>query len=138
MLGTNNIVHVTLNIGFKVEPQVNMYMKQIANNLVKQNIIKPQFPKYTLNKRGTVGEFKYIMANQNYEDLLNLPDIHTWDRFIISGRLWLQSHTVKPSSFYGLEVSDVLEETVPLFIKDSNKSKIKLIQNEVKNVIKPE
>ncbi|MBZ1528330.1 hypothetical protein J3325_11435, partial [Leuconostoc mesenteroides] len=62
----------------------------------------------------------------------------TWDRFIISGRLWLQSHTVKPSSFYGLEVSDVLEETVPLFIKDSNKSKIKLIQNEVKNVIKPE
>ncbi|WMY81764.1 KUP/HAK/KT family potassium transporter [Leuconostoc mesenteroides] len=138
MLGTHNIVHVTLNIGFKVEPQVNMYMKQIANNLVKQNIIKPQFPKYALNKRGTVGEFKYIMASQNYEDLLNLPDIHTWDRFIISGRLWLQSHTVKPSSFYGLEVSDVLEETVPLFIKDSNKSKIKLTQNEIKNVIKAE
>lgn len=136
MLGTNNIVHVTFNLGFKVEPQINLYMKQIANNLVKQNIIKAQFPKYSIYKRGTVGDFKYIMTSQNYEDLLNMPNIHSWDRFIIAGRLWLQAHTLKPSSFYGLEISDVLEETVPLFIKNTNNNKAKLIQNEMKNVLK--
>ncbi|KGB50836.1 potassium transporter Kup [Leuconostoc mesenteroides P45] len=136
MLGTKNIVHVVFNIGFKVEPQINLYLKQIANSLVKQGIIEPQFPRYAIEKRGNIGDFKYVIASQNYGDLLNLPNIHSWDRFIIGGRLWLQTHTVKPSSFYGLEISDVLEETVPLFINKGNR--IKLVQTEIKNVVKLE
>ncbi|MBZ5964004.1 KUP/HAK/KT family potassium transporter [Leuconostoc gelidum subsp. gelidum] len=138
MLGTKNIVHVIFNIGFKVEPQIHLYLKQISNNLVKQGIINPQFPRYTIEKHGNIGDFKYVMVNQNYEDLLNLPDVHPWDRFIIGGRLWLQTHTVKPSSFYGLDFSDVLEETVPLFISRGKGSRIKLTQIEIKNIVKPE
>ena len=134
MLGTNNIVHVTFNLGFKVEPQINVYLKQVAGALIKQNILKPQFPKYAMNKHGNVGDFKYVMASQYYADLLNLPNINAWDRFLIGGRVWLQSHTVSSSNFYGLEFSDVVEEIVPLFIANTNRQK--LTQIEVKNVLK--
>ncbi|GMA68857.1 putative potassium transport system protein kup 2 [Leuconostoc litchii] len=136
MMGTNNIVHIIFNIGFKVEPQISLYLKQIANNLVKQGVIEPQFPRYAIEKHGSIGDFKYVIANQNYEDLLNLPNMHPWDRFIIAGRLWLQAHTVKPSGFYGLELSDVVEETVPLFIGNNNVSRIKLTQKSIKNIVK--
>lgn len=134
MLGTDNIVHVTFNLGFKVEPQIPVYLKQVANELIKQNVLKPQFPKYAMNKHGNVSDFKYVVATQYYADLLNLPNIHAWDRFLIGGRVWLQSHTVSSSNFYGLEFSDVVEEIVPLFIATTNRQK--LTQIEVKNILK--
>ncbi len=134
MLGTENIIHVTLYLGFKVEPQIHTYIKQIANNLVKQKILSPQFPKYAIDKHGNIGDFKYVIATQYYADLLNLPQISSIDRLLIGGRLWLQSHTVSPSNFYGLEFSDVIEETVPLFIEQSDKKK--LVQRSIKNTIK--
>lgn len=134
MLGTDNIVHVTFNLGFKVEPQIHGYLKQVASALIKQNVLKPQFPKYAMDKHGSVGDFKYVIATQYYADLLNLPNIHAWDRFLIGGRVWLQSHTVTSSNFYGLEFSDVVEEIVPLFIANANRQK--LTQIEVKNVLK--
>ena len=102
--------------------------------LIKQNVLKPQFPKYAMNKHGNVGDFKYVVATQYYADLLNLPNIHAWDRFLIGGRVWLQSHTVSSSNFYGLEFSDVVEEIVPLFIATANRQK--LTQIEVKNILK--
>lgn len=134
MMGTTNMVHVTFRLGFKVEPQIHLYIKQIANDLIKKEVLKPQFPRYAIDKHGSVSDFKYVIANQYSTDLLRLPNIHPWDRFLIGGRLWLQGHTVKPSSFYGLELSDVIEETVPLFL-DNNK-KVKLIQSDLKNVVK--
>ncbi|MGO1337889.1 MAG: hypothetical protein ACTMH7_05430, partial [Leuconostoc fallax] len=60
--------------------------------------------------------------------------ISSIDRLLIGGRLWLQSHTVSPSNFYGLEFSDVIEETVPLFIEQPDKKK--LVQRSIKNTIK--
>lgn len=134
MLGTENIIHVTFYLGFKVEPQIHTYIKQIANNLVKQKILSPQFPKYAIDKHGNIGDFKYVIATQYYADLLNLPQISSIDRLLIGGRLWLQSHTVSPSNFYGLEFSDVIEETVPLFIEQPDKKK--LVQRSIKNTIK--
>lgn len=134
MLGTDNIVHVTFYLGFKVEPQIHIYLKQIASLLIKQGVLKPQFQKYAMEKHGNVGDFKYVIASQYYADLLNLPNIHAWDRFLIGGRVWLQSHTATPSDFYGLEFSDVVEEIVPLFISSTNRKK--LTQLTVKNVVK--
>lgn len=134
MLGSSNLVHVIFNLGFKVEPQIHAYIKQIANDLIKQGVLAPQFLRYAIDKHGIVGDFKYVISNQYYTDLLNLPNVYTWDRFLIGGRLWLQSHTVAPSSFYGLEFSDVVEEFVPLFIE--NQKRKKLTQLFVKNTVK--
>lgn len=136
MLGTDNIVHVTFYLGFKVEPRIHVYMKQIAATLIKQGILRPQFQKYAMDKHGNVGDFKYVIATQYYADLLNLPDIHAWDRFLIGSRVWLQSHTTSVSSFYGLELSDVVEEIVPLFIENPNRKK--LTQVAIKNAMKPD
>lgn len=43
--------------------------------------------------------------------------MHQFDRFLIGGRIFLQNITPSPAIWYGLEFSDVLEETIPLFTK---------------------
>ncbi|KAI3473805.1 hypothetical protein Pfo_031625 [Paulownia fortunei] len=86
MMGTTNMVHVTFKLGFKVEPQIHLYIKQIANDLIKKEVLKPQFPRYAIDKHGSVSDFKYVIANQYSADLLRLPNIHPWDRFLIGGR----------------------------------------------------
>ncbi|MDF7637518.1 KUP/HAK/KT family potassium transporter [Leuconostocaceae bacterium ESL0958] len=131
LMGSPNMVRLVLNLGFKVDPQVEYYIRQIAKTLVKQGYLAPQKIPYGLDKNRSVGDFKYILTNNYYTDLKTVSQISSWDRLLIGGRVWLQSHSVHLRYFYRLRMSDTVEEVVPLFIEHKQASKIK--QLAVKN-----
>ncbi|GAP03039.1 K+ transporter [Fructobacillus pseudoficulneus] len=131
LMGSQNMVRVVLNLGFKVDPQVEYYIHQIAKTLVKQGVLEPQKIRYGLDKNRSIGDFKYIITNNYYTDLKTVSTISSWDRFLIGGRIWLQSHSVHLRYFYRLRLSDTVEEVVPLFIEHKTVSKLR--QLEVKN-----
>ncbi|GAO99234.1 KUP/HAK/KT family potassium transporter [Fructobacillus ficulneus] len=131
LMSSQNMVRVVLNLGFKVDPQVEYYIHRIAKSLVKQGFLEPQKIRYGLDKSRSVGDFKYIVTNNYYTDLKTVSKISFWDRFLIGGRIWLQSHSVHLRYFYRLRLSDTVEEIVPLFIE--RKPAVILKQTEVKN-----
>ncbi|KMK53790.1 potassium transport protein Kup [Fructobacillus sp. EFB-N1] len=131
LMGSQNMVRVVLNLGFKVDPQVEYYIHQIAKVLVKQGVLEPQKIRYGLDKNRSIGDFKYVITNNYYTDLKAISKISSWDRFLIGGRIWLQSHSVHLRYFYRLRLSDTVEEVVPLFIEHKTVSKLR--QLEVKN-----
>ncbi|CAK1221889.1 KUP/HAK/KT family potassium transporter [Fructobacillus cardui] len=131
LMGSQNMVRVVLNLGFKVDPQVEYYIHQIAKVLVKQGVLEPQKIRYGLDKNRSIGDFKYVITNNYYTDLKAVSKISSWDRFLIGGRIWLQSHSVHLRYFYRLRLSDTVEEVVPLFIEHKTVSKLR--QLEVKN-----
>ena len=115
MLGTRNIVEVRLNLGFRKSQHVNLYLRQIVTTLINNHSIDTQRSAYgTLHPR-LVGDFKFVVQNQQVMDLANYPAMPQLDRFLIGGRVLLQNITPSPAIWYGLEFSDVLEETTPLF-----------------------
>ncbi|MFT8324012.1 MAG: KUP/HAK/KT family potassium transporter [Lentilactobacillus hilgardii] len=122
MLNTRNVVDVQLYLGFKRSQHINIYIRQIINNLIKEGAIDPQDPKYTTIPNRQVGDFKFVLLNQRISDLNYLPNIHKWDKFLITGRLFLQKITASQPTWYGLEFSEFVEETVPLFIAESENS----------------
>ncbi|MBS9337464.1 KUP/HAK/KT family potassium transporter [Fructobacillus parabroussonetiae] len=132
LMGSQNMVRVVLNLGFKVDPQVEYYIRHIAKTLVKQGYLEPQKIRYGLDKNRAVGDFKYVLTNNYYTDLKTVSQISSWDRFLIGGRVWLQSHSVHLRYFYRLRLSDTVEEIVPLFIE--HRQVLKLRQLEVKNL----
>ncbi|ETY73101.1 KUP/HAK/KT family potassium transporter [Lactiplantibacillus fabifermentans] len=115
MLGTRNIVEVQLNLGFKKSQHVTIYLRSIVNYLIDHQIIDPQHPHYGTVKHRQVGDFKFVVQNQQFMDLASYPTMRSLDRLLIGGRVLLQNITPSPAVWYGLEFSDVLEETVPLF-----------------------
>ncbi|MCT3392039.1 KUP/HAK/KT family potassium transporter [Lentilactobacillus hilgardii] len=116
MLGTNNIVNVQLYLGFRKSQSVSVYLHQIVDHLVDQGILEPQVPKYSTQRKRKVGDFKFVIINEQPADLVANDQIGSLDKRLISGRIYLQNITASPTSWYGLEFSNVVEESSPLFI----------------------
>ncbi|MFT8917822.1 MAG: KUP/HAK/KT family potassium transporter [Oenococcus sp.] len=131
MLGTRNIVDVQLYLGFKKSQHITRYLRRIVNDLIEADVIDRQVPRYSTIPGRQVGDFRFVLLNQRVQDLNFLPNIKRLDKFLISGRLFLQRITASQPAWYGLEFSEFVEETVPLFISES--SRIDLIRTETKN-----
>lgn len=116
MMHTRNVVDVQLNLGFKKSQHVNVYIRQIVNELLSNQIIDPQTPEYSMLSTRQVGTFKFVILNEQLQDLGAQEEMNGLDRFLIGGRLLLQDITLPPSLWYGLEFSDVVEEKVPMFL----------------------
>ena len=134
MMNTRNVVNVTLNLGFKKSQHVNIYIRQIINSLLDKNIIDPQAPTYSMMPNRRVGSFKFVIQNQQFQDLGAQIYMNSLDRMLIGGRLLLQDITVPPALWYGLEFSDVVEEKVPLFL--GNHTDQYLTEKEIRHNIK--
>ncbi|MHA8110775.1 KUP/HAK/KT family potassium transporter [Lactobacillaceae bacterium Melli_B4] len=115
MLETENIVDVQLYLGFRKPQTVSVYLHQIVNNLISQGIIEKQVQHYSTIKNRTVGDFKFIIINERPSDLALNTEITELDKQLISGRIFLQNITASPVSWYGLEFSNTVQETSPLF-----------------------
>lgn len=135
MMHTRNVVSVQLNLGFKKSQHVNIYIRQIINSLINQHIIDNQTPTYSMVPNRQVGSFKFVIQNQQFQDLGAQDYMSSLDRMLIGGRLLLQNITLSPALWYGLEFSDVVEEKVPLFLGSHYDQY--LTEAKVKNDVKP-
>ncbi|WP_439424713.1 KUP/HAK/KT family potassium transporter [Oenococcus alcoholitolerans] len=131
MLGTRNIVDVQLYLGFKKPQAINIYLRQIITDLINDGVIDQQKPKYSTMSDRKVGDFKFVFLNQQQQDLNYNSGIKAFDRFMISGRLLLQNITQSQASWYGLEFSEYVEETVPLFVAERKDNY--LVQKKIYN-----
>lgn len=120
MLGTRNIVEVQLNLGFRKSQHINLYLRQIVTNLIATNRIDQQNSRYGITQPRQVGDFKFVVQNQQIMDLASNPSTHHLDRLLIGGRVLLQHIVPSPAIWFGLEFSDVIEETIPLFTKPAS------------------
>ncbi|VDG19594.1 potassium transporter Kup [Lactobacillus paraplantarum] [Lactiplantibacillus mudanjiangensis] len=135
MMGTRNIVNVQLRLGFKQAQPISQYLRQIVTDLLAAKAINPQYPHYTKLKKRQVGDFKFVLTNQKATTLSLAPHVRWWQRGLIAGRIFLQRLTASQATWYGLEFSDVLEETVPLFLTPPTAPH--LAQTALKHVAKP-
>ncbi|KRK70517.1 potassium transporter [Lacticaseibacillus nasuensis JCM 17158] len=136
LMGTRNVVDVQLYLGFRCSQHVNVYMRQIINDLIDAHAIDAQQPRYSTLHHRTVGDFKFIILTEQPQGLQTSQDIPNWQKRLIGGRLWLQNIATNPAQWYGLEFSDVVVETVPLFINAAPAPHFE--SSEIKNTRKPE
>ncbi|GEB77067.1 KUP/HAK/KT family potassium transporter [Sporolactobacillus inulinus] len=134
MLGTRNIINVQLYLGFKNSQHVNVYIRQIINDLIDQKIIDTQYPKYTTLKNRRVGDFKFVVTTEQLMDLATDPKMNRLNRFLIGGRIFLQNITTSPAIWYGLKFSEVVEEPIPLMLYDPEV--LRLQQKGVRHAVK--
>ncbi len=113
MYGTNYIVNVQLYLGFRVSQRVNVFLRQIINDMMNSGELPRQPQKYTTIPDREVGYFSFVMLQ---EELSPSTQINGFEKAIIQARLFLQKITITPANWFGLEYSDVVEERVPLIL----------------------
>ncbi|MCD5001142.1 KUP/HAK/KT family potassium transporter [Enterococcus saccharolyticus] len=121
MMETDFIVKVKLYLGFRINQEVNVYIREIIHLLMADGRLPKQPQKYSITPGREVGDFQFVLVD---ETLSNSTDLSKWDRQIMQTKLWIKRHTVAPENWFGLEYSEIKHETVPLVIGKMKKPEL--------------
>lgn len=118
-LGTDFIVMVKLHLGFRVNQKVNLYLRQIIHDLMRDGRIPKQPQRYSITPGREVGDFQFIIIQ---EALSSTTKLSRFDRQIMQTKLFIKRHTMSVAHWFGLEYSEVQQETIPLYIGKQEKT----------------
>jgi KUP system potassium uptake protein len=112
----HKLIHVNIRQGFKVEPRVNLYFKQIRQELSEQQLIDQSSPYPSLNKLGIVSGLHYILI-----DDVQIKDYEFTFRkqLIINYFFFLKHIFVNEAKSLGLDTTRVSTESIPLLTDES-------------------
>jgi len=114
------IIKVDFRLGFKIEPRINMYFKQVLQEMVENNEIDILSKYDSLRKYNINGDFQFVvidrLANSDY-------DFSFKQRMTINLYRFLKNIGISEVKAYGLDTSNVLVEKVPL-INESRATRI--------------
>ena len=111
--GTDHIFRVNLYLGFKVRPSVNIYLRQVVNDLLAAGELPKQSRRHSIYGPADVGSFKFCMIRKM---MPQEGDIDFVDNLLVRAKYVIRRITGNPFQWYGLETSNVIIEYVPLFL----------------------
>ncbi|MFT4143334.1 MAG: KUP/HAK/KT family potassium transporter [Mobilitalea sp.] len=119
---TSYIVNIQLKLGFRVEQNLNVYMRQISTELVKTKEIEIQNHTYSILPDRKLGDFRFIFIQ---EILSQESSLRGWEAYLLKIKFFIQKFTADPTVWFGLDTSDVYIEKVPMFYSQSNRTILK-------------
>lgn len=123
--GTDFMFRITIRLGYKEDQRINVFMTQIFNDLLQSGELPPQIATHTIYSKEqykslkqlgpvNIGSVKYCIIRKT---LIPESDLSKFDKFAVSAKYKIRSHTGSAERWFGLENSSVIFEYVPLFIK---------------------
>lgn len=113
---------ITVRFGFKVEHKINLVMNHIVQEMVERGEVDNITRYPSLRKYKMPGDFKYYLINSR----VSVDDkITPFEQFVIRAYRLIKSISLPPEKDFGLEVSNVVVETVPINIGLQPKDMVK-------------
>lgn len=115
------IYRVNMNLGFRVEPKVNVYLRQIIEDLVNAGKVDLRSEYPSLKERGIPGDFRFIILRRIFSPSSSCPGSAA---FIMRMHQRLRRIGITDQEAFGLDTSMVTAETVPLIINTTPSRRI--------------
>jgi KUP system potassium uptake protein len=108
-----DIVYISLKLGFRVAPKIQVYLQKIMNEMVDRKEVEI-LPKYGFSDNAKkIGDSKFVIM-QNY--LSNQNDLGITDTLILNVYFLLNQFSLSGDKEYSIDSSDVILERYPLII----------------------
>ena len=114
--GTDFIFRVRLDLGFKCSPWVNIYLRQIVQDLQESGELPVQDKKYSIYGDSTVGTFKFCVLRKSVAPKTELSAL---DELLLNTKYTIRRAAGSKVQWYGLDTSSVITENVPLIIGEN-------------------
>ena len=113
MLIPNTLYNVTMHIGFRIEPRVSLYLRQVVEDLVASKKVDLTSAYPSLRKNGIPGDFRFIIIHRVYypENSVNRQQNLLMNLYSLISKIGIDD----PKAL-GLDTSMVVVEHVPLII----------------------
>lgn len=117
-LSLNDVYHLTFNLGFRIDPRVDLFFRTILEELIESGELTldhaPDF-KYSMTK---TGDYKFLLGD-SYLSTDN--DLSKEKNILLQFYYNLKTIAVKEEENFGLEASNVTVEKYPLIINPVGK-----------------
>ena len=102
-----------LHIGFKCDQRINIYLRQIVQDLQASGELPVQDKKYSIYPPSTVGTFKFCMI---HKEVPHKADLGRLDRAVLRTKYAVRKLAGSKPKWYGLNTSVVIVEKVPMIV----------------------
>jgi len=107
------LIRVDFHIGFKVDPKINLYFREVVDDMVKSGEIKLESSFASMKKHGFPGDFKFVLL-----DRIMLRDfkLSKTDNFILAIRNIARHLSIPEERALHLDPASTIVEKVPILI----------------------
>lgn len=113
---------ITLRLGFRVDPKVSVYLRQVVEDLVEQGHLDLRSPYDSLGKRDIAGDFRFIIIHRVFS---SSSFCSAKARRLMGIYGWLRRLGIADENYFGLDTSNLTVETVPLLINPYGNTRIR-------------
>jgi KUP system potassium uptake protein len=109
----NKLIRVDFKLGFRIEQQINLLFRRVVEDLVKKGEVDITSTYKSLNKHKIVGDFRFVVIEKALSRSHNLS---LYESFIMSFYVYLKKLSLSEERGFGLDLSFVTVEKVPLML----------------------
>ena len=119
------VIKVEFHLGFKVERRINVYFKQVLEDLEKTHEISMVSHYKSLKRHSIPADFLFVNLDRVLVNDYKLPPLK---RFTMGLHNFIRRMGINDVKAYGLDTSNVIEEKIPIVIAREEKKRIKRLQ----------
>jgi KUP system potassium uptake protein len=105
------LIRIDFHLGFKIEPRINLYFKEVLKDMVANGEIKLCSSYESLKKHHFPGDFIFVnldrVMTQDYK-------LSPWESIIMGVHAFTRLFSINDVKSLGLDSSSVIEEKVPI------------------------
>jgi KUP system potassium uptake protein len=109
----NDIIRVEFRLGFRIEPRINLMIRKVVEDLVKNREVNITSRYESLEKNNVVGDFQ-IVVMEKYLSQDN--ELSFFERVVMKLYFWLKEASLSEERGFGLDPSNVTIEKFPLIV----------------------
>jgi len=121
----NKLIRIDFRLGFRVDQGVNLLFRKVVEDLVKNGEVDITSQYKSLNKHKIVGDFRFIVLEKILSRSHNLS---LYEKFIMNYYFILKKGSLSEERSFGLDLSFVTLEKVPLMLSDPGAVELRRIQ----------
>lgn len=109
----NDVYFIEFNLGFRIEPRIDYYFKQVVNDLVKSNEVDVSERCEQYYQESKIGDYRFLVMDSflSFEN-----DMPFWKNFLMKSYFNLKYLSVKETVNFGLDPSNVAVEKYPVIV----------------------
>ena len=107
---------VWIHVGFRVRPQVSVYLRQIVEDMVAAHKLDLTSRYPSLRKRGIAGDFRFVLIHRVFSRSSSCRGLDSW---LMRMHKYLRHLGVSDETAFGLDTSNVVIESAPLIINNT-------------------
>ena len=111
---TGKIYKIDLRLGFKVEPKIGVYFRQVIEDMVKNNEVDILSRYQSLRSHNIMGDFKYIFIDRIVN---NVHEFNNHQKFVMQVYNLIRKISIPDWKALGLDTSNVYVDRIPLNIE---------------------